>query len=1152
MDVNMSSKSWGFLLIFALCASVIWAQNVSSSVKGVVVDTSQAGIPGATCSLAHQATGRVLTATSWTDGAFTFPNVPPGLYSLKVEAGGFKTKAIQDIVVTANEIRTLGNLMMDVGEVRETVTVQAEAAVVSVQLASGERSGLVSGDQLNNIALKGRDFWAMLQTLPGVVDDYSMGRETINNLSNRGTYINGGNASSKNYSVDGIYSLNTSNATTVVQPNMDSIAEVKVLTTNYQAEYGRMSSGVISVITKSGSRDFHGSGWSAFRHEELNANSFFNNSTGTPKSPYRYHIYGYSIGGPVYLPGHFNTDRNKLFFFFSQEYDPITANYGSQFVTTPSELERKGDFSRSFDVNGALIVVKDPQTGQPFANNTIPANRITQFGQSVLNFFPTPNYTDPNPKNLYQWNYRSTWSAPSPLRNDVLRVDYNPLPSLSIYYRFLHNKQITHPAWNDWKIGNNYTLTSLNNAAPGTSHVVQATKVFSPTFVNEAKFAYTLNDINSDYVDPSKVLRSAMGNLPQLFSDPGSPDIAPDISFGGQPANTIRVSLGPGNWYWRGTEFTYTDNLSKVWSGHTLKAGFNWDHYRAEALDTRAQWRGQFNFARDTNNPFDSNNSFANALLGNFDTYTELTSRAFKNTVLNVFEAYVQDNWRVTKRLTLDFGLRTVTQPPEHDLNPNAAAHFDPAFYMSGKSPVLYAPAFDANHKRVGLDPITNQLVPAAYIGLFVPNSGDPGNGSVVCGTNGYPAGCFTRSKIFFAPRFGFAYDLFGNGRTALRGGFGIFYDTADANSFETSVGNPPTSYMPVQYYGSLGTIASSTGLIGPSAMSSQVSVGQVPVPMTMNFSFGLQHQTARGIVVEASYVGSQVRHSLMTREINAIPMYSRFDPRNADPTSPGKPLPDNFFRPYYGYGTITPYEMTGTSNYNALQTALNRRFAKGLQIGIAYTFSKDLGSTGISPYFSPRQRNYGLLGQDRTHVFVANYMYELPKIGTKTGFRPARWVLDDWSISGMTSFVSGAPFTPGFSTTDGQDITGSTEGARIDVIGDPNLDKSQRNFYQNFNASAFARPALNSFGNSGVNILRGPGVNNWDLAAAKRFPLWSEQRYIQFRSEFFNAWNHTQFSGLNTTARFDATGNQVNPTFGAFTAARSPRIIQFSARIVF
>jgi hypothetical protein len=346
--------------------------------------------------------------------------------------------------------------------------------------------------------------------------------------------------------------------------------------------------------------------------------------------------------------------------------------------------------------------------------------------------------------------------------------------------------------------------------------------------------------------------------------------------------------------------------------------------------------------------------------------------------------------------------------------------------------------------------------------------------------------------------------------------------------------------------------MSSSTGLIGPSTLSSQVAIGEVPLPMTMNYSFGIQHQARRNFVVEASFVGSQVRHMLMTRQINPIPMFARFSPANADATSPGKPLADNFLRPYMGYGSITPYEMTGTSNYNSLQTTINRRFAAGFQFGASYTFSKDLGATGTSSYFSMRKWMYGPLGQDRRHVFVANYIYDVPKIGLKTGFKPAGWILDNWQLSGITSFATGAPITPGFSTTDGQDITGSTDGARITVVGNPYLPKSQRNFYQNFNTSAFARTPQGSFGNAGVGILRGPGINNWDLAVSKNFPLRSEQRALRFRAEFFNAWNHTQFSGMDTTARFNPAGQQVNPTFGAFNAARAPRIIHLSARVTF
>jgi hypothetical protein len=520
-----------------------------------------------------------------------------------------------------------------------------------------------------------------------------------------------------------------------------------------------------------------------------------------------------------------------------------------------------------------------------------------------------------------------------------------------------------------------------------------------------------------------------------------------------------------------------------------------------------------------------------------------------KDTVLAVYEEYIQDNWRVNKRLTLDFGLRMVHQPNQYDRN-NASAHFNPAYYQPGKSPALYRPVMSAG-KRVGIDPISGTLVPAAMIGLFVPNTGDPANGSKVGGVDGYPRGLYTRPWISLAPRFGFALDVLGNGKTALRGGFGIFYDTPTGNSFESSQGNPPVAYVPVMYYGSIDAMSAGAGALGPSSLTNPPPSGYVPLPQTMNFSLGIQHQV-RGMVAEASYVGSLGRHLLMSRQLNPIPMYSRFDPANADPTSPSRPLPDNFFRKYPGYSSIDAYEMTGTSNYNALQASLNRRFARGVQFGLSYTFSKVLGATEYSSYFPVRGWTYGPLSHDRTQVFVANFMYAVPKTGARLGFKPAGWVLDDWHVSGIVSFLTGSPYTPGFSTTDGQEITGSGEGARITVIGDPRLDKSQRDFYRNFNTSAFARTPQRSFGNAGVGILRRPGTNNWDVAVAKRFPLFSEERYLQVRLESFNAWNHTQFTGIDSTARFDTAGVQTNPTFGAFNAARAGRKLQLSARIIF
>jgi len=1149
----MCSTARAFSIV-ALTVCSAWAQNVSSSVKGFVLDSSSAAIPRAACVLTNQATGQAVNATSWDDGSFTFLNVLAGKYTLVLKADGFKALTVRDIVVTANETRTLGNLSLDIGEVRDSISVTAETAAVAVQLASAERSGLVSAEQLNNIAIKGRDFFALLSTIPGVVDTYSTPRETTSTNAIAGTFINGGRYNQKNYTIDGVISMNIgANGSIPTEPNMDAISEVKILTSNYQAEYGRHGGGIITVITKSGSQAFHGSGYWNYRHEGLNANSFFNNRTGTSKVPYRYRINGYSIGGPVYIPHKFNTDKSKLFFFFSQEYTGSRLDLGSNFVNTPSELERRGDFSRSFDVSGRLITVNDPLTAKPFPDNIIPVSRLNKMGQSILNFFPLPNYTDPDPRNLYRYNYRSTYSGGNPRRNDVLRFDASLTPTLTMYYRLIQNKDEKQLPWGNWKIGNNFVLSPILDQYPGKGHTVHVTKTFSPTLVNEAMFGYSHALMTSDFMNKELVARSRMGNVPQWFPDSNVPDYAPNVGFGGQPSSTINLSLGVSPYRYSDPVWVVSDNLAKVWNTHTFKVGFHIEHAVIDSQDERGLNRGSFDFSRDVNSPFDSNHSFANALLGNFRSYTETTSLPLKYLSLWNYEWYAQDNWRVTKRLTLDIGIRFYHFPPMAD-QLHHTAHFNPALYDPKKTPALYMPALDPTGKRVAMDPLTKTLAPAALIGKFVPGSGDFANGSAVDGVN-YPAGLYTRPWLAVGPRLGIAYDLFGNGRTALRGGFGMFTDTSQQNPIEGSTGNPPVAYAPVLFYGNLDTFTAGGGVIGPSSADQPPTV-KSKLPGMMQFNMAVQHQVW-GAVIDVGYVGVLSRHLLLRRSINPIPMYSRFDPKNADPTRPGSPLPDLFFRTYVGYDRIRAFEFMGTSNYNALQISANRRLSQRLQFGVAYTRGKTLGTGGddfdtISPYFAPRQRNYGPLAFDRPNVFVVNYMYSLPRLGSRTKFAPARWVLDDWQVTGITSFVSGAPFVPGFSTVDGQDITGSEEGARINVIGNPRLSKGERTYYRNFNTAAFARPVLRDFGNAGMGILYGPGVNNWDIAISKRIPLRGEERFLQFRTELFNAWNHTQFSGLYTTARFDASGNQVDPNFGAYSSARTPRIIQFSLRLAF
>jgi hypothetical protein len=1146
-------RSLAVLFALLLATGASFAQSVSSSLNGMVADSSGAALPGATCTLTREGTGAQLAAVSGAEGQFTFPNVPAGVYTLRVEHPGFKALELKSIAVASSEIRSLGRLTLEIGEVRDSVSVTAEAT--PLQLSSAERSGIVTGSQLNELALKGRDFFALLQTIPGVVDTALDSREVTSNQPQRGIYINGTRENQKNVSVDGVTAMDThSNGSTTFQPNMDSIAEVRILTSNYQAEYGRNAGGAISAITKSGTSQFHGSAYEFYRHESLNAANFFSNRSNTPKQPYRYRITGYSLGGPAYLPHTFNTNKDKLFFFWSQEFTGVKTDYGAVFANTPTEAERNGDFSQSFDVNGQLIRIIDPTTGQQFAGNRIPASRISRLGQSMLKFFPLPNYVDPDPRNLYRWNHRDVYSGSTPRRNDILRLDWTASRSLRIYYRWGQDIDDTFIPWGA-RIGDtNFLVSPVFIDRTGRGHLVNVTKVFSPTLVNEASFGFSNVVRDYDFAEPEKLQRSLMGNPAQWFDD-GDPKInyIPTLRFGGQPANPLAPVFNdylPNSY--RNPVYAVTDNLSKVMGKHSLKTGFYFERSRS-VLPGRGSYRGTFDFSRDTNNPFDSGHSYSNAVLGNFSSYTEHEKRFVTRQQFIQVEWYAQDNWRASRRLTFDFGLRFSHMPPMQEIDRQAAG-FDPKLYSASKTPVLYVPARDSLGRRVAQDPRTGAFAAAPLIGQYVPGTGDPANGMAIGGINGYPTGLYERPWVNLGPRFGFAFDPTGAGKTAIRGGWGWFFDTGQNNPFAAAVGNPPVYNQPTLYYGDLASYASSAGALGPQNLTTLF--GEHHTPNTMNFSLGVQRQI-RDMVIDASYVGSLSRHLYVRRGINSIPIGARFDPANFDPTQSGRPLPDNFLRPYRGHGDMLVYEHVGTANYHSLQLSVNRRWSRGLQYGAAYTRAKTLGlansdTVTISPYFAPRRWNYGPLEFDRPHVLVLHYIYDLPKVGSRLQLRPARWVLNDWQIAGITSFISGTPFTPTFSTADGADITGSSEGARIVVSGDPYLPKGERDFFRNFRTEAFQRPAQRTFGNAGVGILRGPGTNNWDLTIGKRFPLFGEGRYVQFRTEFFNAWNHTQFASLFTAARFDAQGRQTDANFGAFRSARPARTIQLSAKIVF
>jgi hypothetical protein len=734
------------------------------------------------------------------DGGFTFANVLPGNYKLAVSAQGFKSLTVEKFDVTASEVRTLGSLMLSVGETKDSVTIKAESA--PIQLASAEKSGLVSGSQLNEIAIKGRDLMSFLATIPGVVDATAgAGREAVDPNAAVNISINGSPSNTKNVTVDGVNVLDTGNNTGMhYELNMEAVAEVKVLTSNFQAEYGRMGGGGITMVTKGGSQDFHGSAYDFYRHESLNANDFFNNKNTRAKSPYRYRITGYSISGPVYLPHKFNQNKDKLFFFFSQEFGGIKMDQGFRRTNMPTALERAGDFSQSRDVSGALIRIRDPfQPGTVyFTDNKIPSNLFNAKGQAVLSGFPLPNnYLDPTAP--YSYNYIDSTSSPYPKRQEIVRMDVNPTRWMRVFGRWINSFDEQKNYYGSWTNGGqNFKLFPVKYGLPGHGISGTVTLTFSPTFISETTFGQDQNGIDIDTLDAAAIDRSKWGSLPKWYSfeyvdGVTNHNYAPDINFGGQPANTPVLSIG-GRLPWKNVSrnYDFVHNMTKITGSHQIKFGLYVQFVR-KSDPTPSDYRGSWNFGRNTLNPLDTNDSFSNALLGIYNQYQESNARPLTMSHMWSREFYVQDNWRVAPRLTLDYGLRVYSWGPCWDEGMRQAT-FDSTLWNPQQAPLLYVPALNAQNVRVAKNPATGVLEPtAALIGKLVPNTGNVINGMAIGGVTGNtPRGIERFPKLSLAPRFGFAYDVFGNGNTAIRGGFGLAFSRASSGMHLDMGSNPP------------------------------------------------------------------------------------------------------------------------------------------------------------------------------------------------------------------------------------------------------------------------------------------------------------------------------------------------------------------------
>ena len=728
------------LLLF-LGLPVPYAQTVSGSIAGNALDPSGSPVPNAEAIAANEATAAQFRSVTDERGAFVINGLLPATYTISISKQGFRPFRQTGFVLTAGERRSAGTIQLELGAVTDTISVTAEAT--TVQTVSGERSGVITNRQMTDLMLIGRDYLGFTQTLPGVVDLSSHESPAGGGFN---MAIQGNRPGTNNLTIDGASNLNSGSSTgTWISPGVDSIAEVKVLLNNYQAEYGRNSGTSVNVITKGGTSQIHALGYYFKRNEALNANTYFNNQRNQPRPRYRYDFGGFNISGPVTIPGHFNSQRNKLFFFFAQDLLPQSFPNTQSTLTVPTALERAGDFSRTFDQSGKLIVIRDPLTGQAFANNVIPANRINPSLQKLLNVFPMPNYVDPTGAT----NYLAVDTYSQPRYETLFRIDYRTNDRNTIYFRGIADSQNQSAGYGVPAQGGNWALLPSTYQNPTRGAIVSLTDTLSPTLIHEFTFGLTRgveNIVPRSDADLAKVQRDKLGIvLPEYHPEINSLNLIPQATFGGVTnaagiAFETRYPFGGVNNIW-----DLTDSVTKTQGPHNLKAGLYVE--RVQRWAKRAStFNGAFDFGRDVNNPLDTNYTYANALVGVYRSYSESDARPQGQERFTNIEWYAQDTWKVTRKLTLDYGVRFSIVQPQYEKNGRASA-FNPFYYDPSKKVVFVQPVRNSAGTRVGYNPLTGQMVPAALIGSVV--SGDPLNGIVAANANpDYPQALYKNRGV--------------------------------------------------------------------------------------------------------------------------------------------------------------------------------------------------------------------------------------------------------------------------------------------------------------------------------------------------------------------------------------------------------------------
>jgi hypothetical protein len=1181
-------------------------QSGNATLTGTVVDKDGV-LPGAIVTVTEDATKVSRSAPSNDTGVFRITGLAPGKYSVKVEVQGFKTVTISDLNLIGSDIRDLGRVTLEVGSLTESVSVTAEAT--PVQTATSSRVGAVTSDQLTNIQMKGRDVYGMLAILPGVMDT-NLNRDFTTWTSMRDVTINGAPVTNKNVMVNGISVVDEGGAgNAFVNPNIDAIGEVQVIANGYTAENGRNNGGLINMVTKSGTMQYRGSGWYNARRDQWNANSYIRERQNQAKPLYHVNIGGYSIGGPVIIPGVFDTRtyNKKIFFFWSQEYTDDARPTVTQRFNLPTDLERNGDFSQTRVTNGSMQVIRNPKTGEPFPGNVIPRSEWdpTGWGPKMLNLLPQPNGIL-NPIAGQEWtsNHQFDQTPAHSRTNHVFRGDVVLSDRLRATGNFQADREDNI---SDGSFGSG--LGVVNNFVPGWVLSGTLTQTVRPTMVNEinAGFGHNNYAFRGEY-DYTQYYRSAMGIDPpriEPFGAYADPPVigytqtdeypyVPIMSYGGGSRSNLG-SYSPGAVQGRvmpsanrNDRYSFQDDLSWTRGRHNFKFGAYFE-LNSKTEPGSTNYMGNFNFGSSNNNPLDTGNGYANALLGIFTSYNELSNRVDKDLRHWQNEFYAQDSWRMNPRLTLDYGVRFTHSGAYYEIN-NANAAFYPELYDPAKAPLLYRPACttgatgrqtcSATNTRA-IDPrFPTQFLTASLIGQTIPGTGDFINGMRAGGASG--KGDYTRYPgLVAAPRVGFAWDVNGNGKSALRASYGMFYNFPRSGPGSNGmIGAPPTAFN----YQILNTYISEIpkfAVAGPgnlpnTPVSSSIAYldkKRYPLEKSYNVNVAYQRDIGFSTVVEAAYVGNFTRGASRTQNLNPIPLYAYGDEKNLFNNAA---ISQNFLRTVWpGVGTMNDvYFDQDSLTYNALQLNAQRRLSRGLQMGVAYTLAKGMGMQGYDEYTDMlygeqglRDRYYGPTNVDRRHNLVINYSYEIPSPMPNNRVMDA--ILGDWQVSGVTKYLSGTATSPTCSSNNSgilnadPSLTGITArcmltGAPIDSGFEVDPDPLVARHY-NIAAFAFATPAsptVGNFGNTPIGILRNPAWQNWDITFARRFaiPQLGRNANARVQLQAYNVFNLVQYTDMNTTMQFTGANNATLNSADTFkyTAVIPPRQIGLTFRLDF